>query len=144
MFRSAGGSNRWTVFLMSGSSLSPSDFVNLWTREIFSGMYLTNCKTQCEPTMRLSRVEFEILNLLRSKEMYGLEMVRVSSILKRGTVYVTLDRMSDKGLVKSRIPTDQKDPGLPRRLYSATGLGQRAFHAQSMAEAIFAAGGLNA
>ncbi|RUW80448.1 PadR family transcriptional regulator [Mesorhizobium sp. M2A.F.Ca.ET.067.02.1.1] len=51
---------------------------------------------------RISRVEFEILSLLRSKEMYGLELVKESNMLKRGTVYVTLERMSDKGYVRSR------------------------------------------
>jgi DNA-binding PadR family transcriptional regulator len=48
---------------------------------------------------RLSGKEFAILNLLVTNgEMYGLEMVRaLPSTLKRGTIYVTLSRMEEKG-----------------------------------------------
>ena len=87
---------------------------------------------------RISRVEAEILGLLRSKEMYGLELVKESSILKRGTVYVTLERMADKGYVKSReaerLPHES---GLPRRIYSISGLGQRALAATQAAAAAY-------
>jgi hypothetical protein len=48
---------------------------------------------------RLSAKETLILNLLPQKrEMCGLQMVAASKgRLKRGTVYVTLGRMEDKG-----------------------------------------------
>ncbi|TIL87502.1 MAG: PadR family transcriptional regulator [Mesorhizobium sp.] len=83
---------------------------------------------------RISRVEFEILSMLRSKEMYGLELVKESSILKRGTVYVTLERMTDKGYVKSReADRAPHESGLPRRVYSISALGQRAFAAAQAA-----------
>lgn len=78
---------------------------------------------------RLSILEMLILRLLvlRSDEMFGLEMVEKSrGRLKRGTVYVTLGRLSDKGYVESR--KEEQRPGargLPRRLYKITGLGQR-------------------
>lgn len=92
---------------------------------------------------RISRVEAEILGLLRSKEMYGLELVKESSILKRGTVYVTLERMADKGYVTSReaerLPHES---GLPRRIYSITALGQRAMAASQAAAAAFASWGM--
>jgi PadR family transcriptional regulator len=59
--------------------------------------------------------------------MYGLELVAASrGGLKRGTVYVTLGRMEDKGYVKSRqedIPANSG--GLPRRIYEPTALGRR-------------------
>lgn len=76
-----------------------------------------------------------ILDLLgRSKEMYGLELVAASgSELKRGTVYVTLARMEEKGFISSRL--DDEPPqsgGLPRRLYSATSYG-RELHAARVA-----------
>ncbi|WP_425417483.1 PadR family transcriptional regulator [Oricola indica] len=87
-------------------------------------------------------MEYEILNLLRSQEMYGLEMVKTSSVLKRGTVYVTLDRMTDKGYVRSRTEDNPKEPGMPRRLYSITALGQRVMQATDAATAVFAAGEL--
>nr|WP_295465586.1 PadR family transcriptional regulator [Mesorhizobium sp.] len=88
---------------------------------------------------RLSPVEYKILDLLRGKEMYGLEMIHASPNLKRGTIYVTLDRMTDKGLVKSRVeerPTGRS--GIARRIYSITGHGQRIFNAVLAAAAAYA------
>jgi PadR family transcriptional regulator, regulatory protein PadR len=87
---------------------------------------------------RLSRKEAEVLRLLISKgEMYGLELVNNSTELKRGTVYVTLGRMEDKGYVTSMKEDVQPGDGPPRRCYSATGLGQRAYHAYSVAARAF-------
>jgi PadR family transcriptional regulator PadR len=76
----------------------------------------------------LSGKEAIVLDLLAARgEMYGLELVGASgSELKRGTVYVTLSRMQDKGYVESR--QEERQPGaigLPRRLYRATPLGLR-------------------
>lgn len=80
---------------------------------------------------RLSSKETVILKLLigECRELYGLEMVEQSnSGLKRGTIYVTLGRMEDKGLIKSRKEAPRPGSrGLPRRLYSPTGLGERTF-----------------
>lgn len=74
---------------------------------------------------RLSPKERVILELLVAKgEMYGLEMVHESKALKRGTVYVTLARMAEKGFVESR-EVEAPEPGPSRRMYKATGLGQR-------------------
>lgn len=77
---------------------------------------------------RLSAKETIILELLTSGDaLYGLQMVAASrGQLKRGTVYVTLGRMEEKGLVRSRAE-DAPDGagGLPRRLYSATPYGLR-------------------
>lgn len=88
---------------------------------------------------RLSPIEYEILDLLRAgRELYGLEMVKASKRLKRGTVYVTLDRMGDKGLVESRQQDADGLPGMPRRLYKITGYGARALNAHEAAEAAFA------
>ena len=76
---------------------------------------------------RLSGTEALILELLgRSKSMYGLELVAASAgELKRGTVYVTLGRMEEKGYLTSRVD-DSAPPlgGLPRRLYTATAHGR--------------------
>ena len=76
---------------------------------------------------RLSPKEALILGLMRGGEMYGLELVTASDgALKRGTVYVTLGRMEDKGLVISR--TEEAAPvsgGLPRRLYKPTAYGRQ-------------------
>jgi PadR family transcriptional regulator len=89
----------------------------------------------------LSRKEALILELLlvnSSKEMYGLEMVANSkNKLKRGTVYVTLDRMEDKGYVQSRQEEARPNAsGLPRRLYRVTGYGQKVFQVWQMAREI--------
>jgi DNA-binding PadR family transcriptional regulator len=47
---------------------------------------------------RLSATERLILSLLTDGERYGLELVEQSSgTLKRGTVYVTLQRMQARG-----------------------------------------------
>jgi PadR family transcriptional regulator, regulatory protein PadR len=80
----------------------------------------------------LSGKEAVVLQLLLetpAKEMYGLEMVASSrSKLKRGTIYVTLDRMEDKGYVQSRLEEPRPNvSGLPRRLYRVTGYGQTIF-----------------
>lgn len=78
----------------------------------------------------LSGKEMVILELLLDgREMYGLELVDASRRrLKRGTVYVTLQRMEEKGYVTSRLEKKRDDaPGMPRRLYQATASGRRIF-----------------
>ena len=75
----------------------------------------------------LSGKEHVILELLgKSREMYGLELVAGSKRrLKRGTVYVTLGRMEEKGYITSRA--EESSPshgGPPRRLYRATPYGR--------------------
>jgi DNA-binding PadR family transcriptional regulator len=76
---------------------------------------------------RLSPTEALILELLDDEERFGLELVqRSGGTLKRGTVYVTLQRMQDKGYVESRTePPPPGAIGLPRRLYKATAYGTR-------------------
>jgi PadR family transcriptional regulator, regulatory protein PadR len=82
--------------------------------------------------LTLSPKELLILQLLtRDNELYGLQLVTASKgRLKRGTVYVTLGRMEEKGYIESTL----EDPpaatgGLPRRIYSATRLGRRMLRA---------------
>jgi DNA-binding PadR family transcriptional regulator len=74
-------------------------------------------------------VILEILLAEPTRELYGLELVRMSgNRLKRGTVYVTLSRMEDKGFVESREEEPEPDvSGMPRRLYKVTGYGRRAY-----------------
>ena len=80
---------------------------------------------------RLSGTEHLILQLLAGDEMFGLQLVEQSrGALKRGTVYVTLGRMQDKGYVESW--TEKQAPGaigLPRRLYRPTAYGLRVLEA---------------
>lgn len=73
-------------------------------------------------------LEMEILRLLTScRRLYGLEMVKESEKLKRGTIYVYLGRMEDKEWIKSEAEKEASVPGLPRRRYWITGKGQRVF-----------------
>jgi PadR family transcriptional regulator, regulatory protein PadR len=88
----------------------------------------------------LSRTEGLILELLSEGERFGLELVeRSDGKLKRGTVYVTLGRMVEKGYLESR--TEPHDPGaigLPRRLYRPTAFGLKMLDASTMAALAFA------
>jgi DNA-binding PadR family transcriptional regulator len=91
---------------------------------------------------RLSSKEALILRLLVANgEMYGLELVNGSGgELKRGTVYVTLGRMADKGYVESRTVPQDDGSGMPKRLFQATGYGSRVLNAWEMANATLAWG----
>lgn len=81
--------------------------------------------------------ELIVLEMLINKaDMYGLEMVRASAELKRGTVYVLLSRMEEKGFVKSK-QVDDGTAGLPLRVYSITGLGARAYRAWQASADVF-------
>ena len=73
----------------------------------------------------MSHTESLVLELLRGRERYGLELVDASGgALKRGSVYVILARMEEKGFVESRQEErTQGASGLPRRLYRATPYG---------------------
>ena len=89
---------------------------------------------------RLSGMERLIIEaLVEEGEQYGLQLVDASKgRLKRGTVYVTLSRMEDKGLVHSRTEVREKNlPGLPRRLYAPTDAAVRALRALEAAEAVW-------
>jgi len=86
--------------------------------------------------LTLSSKEKLILELLvRRQEMYGLELVGASKRrLKRGTVYVTLGRMEQKGYITSRLEdAPPRAGGLPRRVYQPTALGRRVFDAWTKA-----------
>jgi DNA-binding PadR family transcriptional regulator len=75
----------------------------------------------------MSPTESLVMELLRGRERYGLELVDASrGTLKRGSVYVILARMEEKGFVDSR--QEERSPGtsgLPRRLYRATPYGRK-------------------
>jgi DNA-binding PadR family transcriptional regulator len=85
----------------------------------------------------LSGKERLVLELLASKQdrMYGLELVAESGgQLKRGTVYVLLGRMQQKGYVETEPEKHADDSGLvPRRMYRATAHGLRVLRAWAVA-----------
>ncbi|MGE3273691.1 MAG: PadR family transcriptional regulator [Vicinamibacterales bacterium] len=90
---------------------------------------------ECLP--RLSATERLILDLLSDEGgLFGLQLVeRSGGRLKRGTVYVTLGRMQEKGYLESRQePRDPGAIGLPRRLYHPTGYALRVLAAWRLAE----------
>jgi PadR family transcriptional regulator PadR len=78
--------------------------------------------------------------LLESGPKYGLQLVDESrGALKRGTVYVTLGRMEQKGLVESHHEAATRSAdAIPRRMYRATGLGRRVFDAWTTIARAFA------
>ncbi len=90
----------------------------------------------------LPATEQLILELLvtSGNEMFGLELIEASGgRLKRGTIYVTLQRMSKKGLVESREEARAApEIGIPRRLYIASGFGMRVLRAYAAAMSTFA------
>src|SRR4051812_636901 len=83
----------------------------------------------------LSSTEALVLRLILESrvEAYGLDLVKRSNgELKRGTVYVTLQRMEEKGFVTSRLEAATDERVGPRRRYRATGLGQKVLAARAM------------
>ena len=91
----------------------------------------------------LSATERLIIELLMAnEELFGLRMVELSDgRLKRGTVYVTLGRMQEKGYLESRQePLPEGAIGLPRRLYRPTGLAMRILAAWKAAEQMYVTG----
>ncbi len=92
---------------------------------------------------RLSGKEMLILRSLVDRgKGYGLELVKASKgELKRGTVYVTLNRMLEKGYVESQLEEPGPDQRLPlRRLYWASDYGIRVLEAWETLGANFALG----
>ena len=92
---------------------------------------------------KFSAAERLIIELLAEhEELFGLQMVELSAgRLKRGTVYVTLGRMVEKGYLESRQePLPEGAIGLPRRLYRPTGLAMRILATWKAAEQIYITG----
>lgn len=90
-----------------------------------------------------SATERQIVELLVDhQELFGLQMVELSAgRLKRGTVYVTLGRMQEKGYLESRQePLPPGAIGLPRRLYRPTGLALRILATWQAAEKMYVTG----
>jgi len=80
----------------------------------------------------LSGKEHLVLELLVANgPSYGLQLVAASKgRIKRGTVYVTLGRMEEKGYVESEPdPNASDDLILPRRIYKPSAYGLRVLEA---------------
>lgn len=97
------------------------------------------------PPTKLSLTEAVIAQLLQDSPapLFGLELVRRSPPgelqIKKGTVYVTLERMEKKGLVTSELetaaPSHIKEGAfyIPRRMYRLTAQGSAALAATKAA-----------
>jgi len=84
-----------------------------------------------KPTSLPPKERLILETLVARGPMFGLALVDQSGgTLKRGTVYVTLGRLENKGLVASeQEPLHPGAIGLPRRIYRVTGLGERVLKA---------------
>lgn len=95
---------------------------------------LTSSKTQRVPPNLSAKEEVILRILLAQGPLYGLEIVDASDgELKRGTVYVTLARMEDKGFLHVLAPPrGESTPGLPRPRYRISALGTRMLDAADL------------
>lgn len=94
---------------------------------------------------QISNIEMMIMSILLEKagaEIYGWELMEASDgKLKRGTIYVILNRMEDKGFIESRKEERRVGArGLPRRMYKLTGMGQHTLSVWKVAQEQFSEG----
>lgn len=90
----------------------------------------------------INNTESVILELLvELGDMYGLQMVAAScGRLKRGSVYVALGLMEDRGLVERiMVNTPAGEQGPPRRKATATKQGRLAYKARVAHDRVMAA-----
>ena len=85
---------------------------------------------------RLARTERLILNRLRGGQEFALRLADGSGgALKRGTVYITLQRMQSKGYVNSEVEAVVCGAmGRPRRWYRPSAYGLQVLGAWTLAE----------
>ena len=83
-----------------------------------------------ERDLRRGLLQLMILLLirLRTKEAHGyglIKLLRETKIeLKAGTVYPLLKRMESDGLIESFLAEDLESPGMARRIYTITMIGE--------------------
>jgi DNA-binding PadR family transcriptional regulator len=77
-----------------------------------------------------------ILGFLHEGEQFALRLAdRSDGSLKRGTVYITLQRMQSKGYVESHLEAAVAGAiGRPRRWYRPSSYGRQVFAAWQLAE----------
>ena len=84
-----------------------------------------------ERDLRRGLLQLMILLLirLRTEEAHGyglIKLLRETNIqLKAGTVYPLLKRMETDRLIESFIAEDNESPGMPRRIYTITDIGEQ-------------------
>jgi DNA-binding PadR family transcriptional regulator len=105
------------------------------------GSYIVYHWPVADGQLTLPPKERLILELLVDRgPQFGLQLVDGSNgRLKRGTVYVTLGRLQQKGFIESeQEPPARGAIGLPRRIYRPTSLGVRALAAFSQLSRVLA------
>lgn len=95
---------------------------------------MAHTPTPDDDEMTISKLEEELLNLLIGRERYGLEIIKAfedvsggKRKLSVGSLYPTLSRMEEKGLITSHMenrPNDDKG-GARRKYFRITKLGIR-------------------
>ena len=71
-----------------------------------------------------------ILQLLaQNGELSGADMVKLDNTLPRSTIYVTLQRLEQQGLLKSKKDKTCPVPGSPHRYFQLTDYGERVLDA---------------
>jgi PadR family transcriptional regulator, regulatory protein PadR len=88
-------------------------------------------KTTSRPPTLSAKEHLVLEMLVANGPSYGLQLVTKSKgQLKRGTVYVTLGRMEEKGYVESEPDPEAADHlVLPRRIYRPSGYGLKVLEA---------------
>ena len=92
-----------------------SDIVKHWERDIRRG---------------LLQLMILMLIRLRTEDAHGyglIKLIRETGIgidLKAGTVYPLLKRMEDDGMITSHMADDVDSPGVPRKIYTITKVGE--------------------
>ena len=94
---------------------------------------------------RPSPKKMVILEMLKTKgPLYGLQMVDESSMLedktlwlKKGSIYVMLDRMEESGWIESWKENPRKHKHGTRRIYKIVALGERILESWHYAESKF-------
>lgn len=86
-------------------------------------------RTALVAQMRKGALEYCVLALLRDRERYGFELVRLLSeadglVTSEGTIYPLLSRLHRNGLVETSWR--ESDSGPPRRYYHLTPAGKGA------------------
>lgn len=91
-------------------------------------------KNNNDELITLSALEEDLLTVLCSKELYGLQIMNAINDASKGkrsigfgSLYPTLHRLEKKGLVKARWgeETDPESGGARRKYYRVTGLGEQ-------------------
>jgi len=89
-----------------------------------NGRFFENWSTQ----LRKGMLELCILNTIRSRRLYGYEIVRQlrqidGLVISEGTIYPILSRLRGEGFVKTRIRESPEGPA--RKYYEMTERGEK-------------------